>query len=125
MKKKKKICMASLRLLIIITKGSRCGVGNNSAIFLRQNKTCTCILYTSVSPKENCPAIHLHMIISCPQLQYIVAIPTNKLITVSLANVIVLFFYCLSWFPLPKFAFSCQCTSYNWDHQHIWTRSLT
>ena len=114
------------------------GLGNNSAILLRQKTTCICILYTSVSPKENCPAIHLHMIISCLQLQYIVAIPTNKHITVSLANVIVLlfyllslanvivlFFYCLSWFLLPIFAFSCQCTSYNWDHQHIWTRSLT
>ena len=79
-----------------IAREAYVGLGNNSAILLRQNKACTCILYTSVSPKENCLAIHLHTIISCPQLQDIVAIPTNKLITVSLANVIVLFFYCLS-----------------------------
>ena len=90
-----------------IAREADVGLGNNSAILLRQKRicphqkkkkkrTCTCILHTSVSPKENCPAIHLHMIISCLQLQYIVAIPTNKLIMVSLANVIVLFFYCLS-----------------------------
>ena len=91
-----------------IAREAYVGLGNNSAILLRQKRicthqkkkkkkrTCTCILHTSVSPKENCPAIHLHMIISCLQLQYIVAIPTNKLIMVSLANVIVLFFYCLS-----------------------------
>ena len=79
-----------------IAREADVGLVNNSAILLRQKRTCTCILHTSVSPTENCPAIHLHMSISCLQLQYIVAITTNKLIMVSLANVIVLFFYLLS-----------------------------
>ena len=68
-----------------IAREADVGLGNNSAILLRQKRTCTCILHTSVSPKENCPAIHLHMIISCLQLQYIVAIPQIS----------------LSWFLLP------------------------
>ena len=114
-----------------IAREADVGLGNNSAILLQQKRTCTCILHTSVSPKENCLAIHLHMIISCLQLHYIVAIPTKELIMVSLANVIVLLFYLLSLANVIVLFFyylsgKCQIvTSYNWDHQHMWTRSLT
>lgn len=87
-------------------------LGNDSAILLRQKRTCTCILHTSVSPKENCPAIHLHMIISCLQLQYIVAIPTNKLIMVSLANVIILLFYLFSLANVIVLFFYCLSGKY-------------
>ena len=53
-------------------KAKEAGVGleNNSVNLLWQKRTCKCILHTSVSSKENCTVIHLHIIISCVQLQY-------------------------------------------------------